>query len=168
MQRLLKFLHTLGAIGFAGSILGLIVLNSLLPETTSLPQYADARFLMSSIAKSIFLPSLLVVLLAGMLSMALNRSFHSAGWALTKLATSILIFEGGLVSIQGPMQREAQLSADVLAGVADPDLLGSALGAEKGSLWVLLAVAVANVALATWRPRNFWPRSRRPIDSDPV
>jgi hypothetical protein len=165
MQQALKFLHTLGAMGFTGSILALIVMASQLPDTASLAQYVDARSAMSSLAKVVFVPSMLVVLLAGMLSMAINRSFHSAGWALVKLATGILLFEGGLVSVQGPMQREAERGAAVLMGNADAASLGAGLGSERLALWVLLAVATANIALAIWRPRRLWSFRRRTTDT---
>jgi hypothetical protein len=70
---------------------------------------------MSSIATWMFLPSLALTLIAGLLAIAVNRAFHNAGWAWAKLATSF--------------------------------------SAERNSLWVLLAVATANVVLGVWRPR---------------
>jgi membrane protein YqaA with SNARE-associated domain len=51
------------------------------------------------------------------------------------------------------MQEEAELSASVLAGKADAATLAMSLGSERNSLWVLLAVATANVVLGVWRPR---------------
>ena len=91
--------------------------------------------------------------IAGLLAIALNRAFHNAGWAWVKLATGILMFEYGFVGVQGPMQREAERSAQALAGRVDPATLAESLGAERGTLWVLLAIATANVVLGIWRPR---------------
>jgi hypothetical protein len=85
--------------------------------------------------------------------MALNRVFLNAGWAWLKLATGVLMFEGGLVYVQGPMKQEAERSARALAGLVDPAALAVSLTGERGTLWVLLAVATANVALGIWRPR---------------
>ena len=90
---------------------------------------------------------------AGLLAIAVNRAYQSAGWAWAKLATGILIFEWGFAGIQGPMQQEAELSARALAGEVDVTTLAQSLDAEQGSLWVLLAIATANVALGIWRPR---------------
>jgi hypothetical protein len=59
----------------------------------------------------------------------------------------------GFVAIQGPIQEEAELSARVLAGDIGTVGLGGSLGAERNSLWVLLAVAAVNVVLGIWRPR---------------
>jgi hypothetical protein len=41
----------------------------------------------------------------------------------------------------------------MLAGRPDPASLATLLTAESDTLWVLLAVSVANVALGVWRPR---------------
>ncbi|KMO40005.1 hypothetical protein VQ02_09210 [Methylobacterium variabile] len=153
MRRLMKFLHTMGAIGLMGAMASLIVLLGLVPSPSALPSYALMRGAMAAVATWIFLPSLALMLVAGLLAIALNRAFHTAGWAWVKLATGILMFEYGFVGVQGPMQREADRSAQALAGRVDPATLAESLGAERGTLWVLLAIATANVVLGVWRPR---------------
>jgi len=156
MRRLMKFLHTMGAIGLMGAMACLLVLLSFTPDPNSLAQYALMCAAMGGIARWIFLPSLALTLIAGLLALALNRAYHNAGWALTKLATGVLIFEWGFTAIQGPMQQEADLSARALAGEIDTAALAGSLGAERNSIWVLLAVATANVVLGVWRPRFTW------------
>lgn len=153
MRRLLKFLHTMGSAGLLGAMASLVVMLSLAPATSALAGYAAMRGAMGAVATWIFLPALAVTLMSGLLAMALNRAFLNAGWAWLKLATGVLMFEGGLVYIQGPMKQEAELSARALAGLVDPALLAMSLPGERGTLWVLLAVATANVALGIWRPR---------------
>ncbi|GJD78873.1 hypothetical protein GCM10007886_41520 [Methylobacterium gregans] len=144
----------MGAIGLMGAMAALLVLLALAPlPRTALDSYALMRGAMGAVATWIFLPSLALVLLSGLLAIAFNRAFHNAGWAFLKLATGILVFEGGFVGIQGPMQEEARRSAAALAGTVDPATLAQSLGAERGTLWVLLAVATANVVLGIWRPR---------------
>nr|USU30735.1 hypothetical protein NG677_15355 [Methylobacterium sp. OTU13CASTA1] len=152
MRRTLKFLHTMGAIGVMGAMACLVVMLSFTPPSSSLAGYALMRGAMGAVASWIFLPSLALTLLAGLLALA-QRAFHNAGWAWVKLATGVLMFEGGLVYVQGPMQQEADLSAGALIGKADLAMLGQSLGAEANTLWVLLAVATANVVLGIWRPR---------------
>ena len=100
------------------------------------------RAAMGAIASWILLPSLGLTLVAGLLSMGFNPGYQNAGWALAKLATGILIFEGGFVGVVGPMQDEAERSAGALAGQADAATLAQSLGPEQNTLWVLLAVAV--------------------------
>ena len=111
LRRLLKFLHTMGAIGLMGAMASLLVMLSFAPAPTSLAEYALLRAAMGGIATWIFLPSLALTLIAGLLAIAVNRSYHDAGWALAKLATGVLLFEYGLLAVQGPMQQEATLSA---------------------------------------------------------
>lgn len=149
----MKFLHTMGAIGLMGSMACLLVLLSVIPPPSSLSQYALMRAAMSSVATWVFLPSLALTLVAGLLAIAVNRGYHNAGWAWVKLASGILIFEWGFAAVQGPMQQEAELSAQVVAGGAEASALAASLTAEMNSLWVLLAVATANVVFGIWRPR---------------
>lgn len=153
MRRFLKFAHTMGAIGFMGSLASLLVMLSVAPPPSSLAAYAASRGAMGAVAAWIFMPSLGLTLVAGLLAIGLNRGFHNAGWAWVKLATGILIFEGGISGVQGPMQEEAALSAQALAGQIDPATLAGSLGSERGTLLVLLAVATVNVVLGIWRPR---------------
>ena len=143
----------MGAIGLMGSMASLLVLMSFAPPPTSLAGYALIRGAMAKIATWIFYPSLALTLVAGLLAIALNRAYHNAGWAWAKLATGVLIFEGGLVYVLGPIQEEAKRSASALAGQLDPATITGSYGAERSTLWVLLAVAAANVVLGIWRPR---------------
>ncbi len=153
MRRLMKFLHTMGAIGLMGAMASLLVLLSFTPDPKAIAEYARIRGAMGAIATWIFLPSLGLTLVSGLLAIGVNRAFHSAGWAWAKLATGILVFEWGFAAIQGPMQNEAEASAMALAGQYDIAKLGAALGPEQNSLWVMLAVATFNVVFGIWRPR---------------
>lgn len=153
MRHLLKFLHTLGAIGLIGAMAALLVLSRMAPPPAALEGYALLRGAMGVIATWIFFPSLGVTLIAGLLAIAYSRAYQNAGWAWLKAASGILVFESGFVGVLGPIQQEAEQSAMALAGSADPATLGASLHGEQGVLWVLLAVAIANVVLGVWRPR---------------
>lgn len=131
----------------------LLVLIGLAPGAGSLAEYALMRRAMGAIATWVFFPSLGFTLVAGLLAIAFNRGFHNAGWAWVKLATGVLVFEGGFVGVLGPLQEGAEQSARALAGVVDPSTLPRSLVAERNVLWVLLAVATVNVVLGIWRPR---------------
>ena len=157
VRRLLKFLHTMGAVGFLGSMASLLVLLGAAPPRTALAGYAAVRGAMAAVSTWVFLPSLGLSLMAGLLAIAVNRAYHNAGWAWLKLVSGVLLFEGGLQGIQGPMRDEAERSAAALAAHADPATfaasLGQSIGSERAALWVLLAVASANVVLGIWRPK---------------
>jgi hypothetical protein len=136
-----------------GAIASLIVLMSFAPPPTSLAEYALTYDAMAEIATWIFYPSLVITLIAGLLAIAANSAFHNAGWVGAKLATVVLIFKAGLVYVQGPIKEEASRAASALAGKLNPAEITGSYGAEKNTLWLLLIVSAANVALGVWRPR---------------
>jgi hypothetical protein len=136
-----------------GAMACLIVLMTFAPQPASLAGYAAMRDAMADIATWIFFPSLALTLIAGLLAIAVNPAFHNAGWAWIKLASGVLLFEGGLVSVLGPIQEAAKHGAGALAGPMDAAAVMGSYGAERGALWGLLAVAAANVVLGIWRPR---------------
>ena len=152
MQRLLKFLHTMGAVGFMGSLACLLVLENLAPPPSSLTSYALIRGAMGMIAKWVFFPSFFLTLVPGLLALAVTPAFHNAGWAWIKAASGILIFAGGLHAL-GPIQEEARLSAEAMAGRFDPASLEGVSGGTAAAMWFLLAIATANVVLGIWRKR---------------
>lgn len=153
MRRLLKFLHTIGAIGLMGGMASLLAMLSFLPPATSLAEYASVRGAMASVATWIFFPSLGLTLISGLVAIAVSRGYHSAGWAWAKALSGILLFESGFVGVLGPMQQEAERSAAALSGKVDPASLAASLAAERNTLWILIAVAAFNVAFGIWRPR---------------
>jgi hypothetical protein len=131
----------------------LLVLLSLAPPPGALAEYALIRGAMGSIATWIFFPSLGLTLVAGLIALGYSKAFHNAGWAWAKAISGILVFESGFVGILGPMQREAERSAEALAGKIEASSLAASLSAERNTLLILLAVATANVIFGIWRPR---------------
>ncbi len=155
MQRTLKFLHTVAAIGLAGSLAALLAMLATLPDPTDAHAYAAVRASMNTITTWVFMPSLLLVLISGLFSIAFVRAYQNAGWAFVKLASGIILFEGGLVAVSGPMRREAERSAAAVASAEPLTAAGATMASETGSILVILAVAIANVVLGIWRPRLF-------------
>ena len=163
MRYWLKFGHSMAAMALLGSLAALLVLYQQLPAPTdSLEAYAPLRAAMERVATLVTLPSLVASIVLGLLSMAFVSGFHNAPWAWAKLLTGVLMLEGSLLGIQGPIQREA---ARALATMSDPALIGQ-LGltiiAEQRSIWAVGAVATVNVVLGVWRPR-FSARAATPL-----
>jgi len=152
LRKILKFLHEVGAIGVLGAIASCIVLVATAP-TQSLAQFAVVRQSIVAVQQWILLPSLLLVLVSGLLSIAANGVFMNAGWAWIKALLGVSMFEGSLLTISSRSREAAELSALAVTGQGDPQLLAEALRTEWGGLWIIGAVSVANIVLAVWRPR---------------
>lgn len=159
MKRLLKALHEIGAIGVMGALATCVVLAWTAP-TDSPVGYAAVRQGIAEVSKWILVPSLAIVVVSGLLSMAVTDAFHDAGWAWLKALLGLAMFEGTLLTVSGSARRAAELSAEAAAGQADPAQLAAVLRTEWGGLWLLLALSLANIVLAVWRPRF----SRRAAD----
>ena len=154
MRKLLKFGHTMTAIGFLGSIATLWVFHQQLPAPgEALEIYSAQRQTMGSISSLVLMPSLLITLIFGLTSLAAVPGFHSAPWAWGKLATTVLMLEGSLLGIHSPMKKEAELAATALSDNALVGQLAMQASAELWSLVIIGSVAAANVALGVWRPQ---------------
>ncbi len=150
LRRSLKLLHTVGAAGFMGGVAALLAVLAAGASAGSAgapPVGALAR-----IAAWLVGPSMILTVTSGLLAMLANPAFYDVGWVWLKALTGILVLEGGL-HVLGPLQDEAKRSIAALAHAADPAALARLQAAEVGTLWTLLAVSAANVALAVWRPR---------------
>lgn len=154
MRKALKFCHTLGGVGLLGTQLTLIIVFVMLPDPTQdIAGYAALTELVDRLARWVLLPSLILTLVSGLLSIGAVTAFHGAGWAWLKLATGVVMFEGTLLAVQGPIQREANLTRQYLSGEVEAAALASSFETISYSIFVLGSVAVANVVLGIWRPR---------------
>ena len=146
-RRILKALHEIAAIGVGGGLAACLVIgftaNAAVPA-----EFAAARQAIAAVARYVLVPSLAGVLITGLLAIAATRGYHDAGWAWVKALLGIGVFEATLVTV-GASTRQAELAQ----AAADPTLLASLLHSERNTLWLLLALSVANVVLAVWRPR---------------
>jgi hypothetical protein len=152
MKRLLKFLHELGGIGVMGALAAHFVLvlqtNGLSP-----PDTVALRRGIEAVSQWVLMPSLVIVLVSGLLAMAFHPPFHSAAWAWIKALLGVAMLEGSLGAVQGTARRAAELAGRAVAGDPDPVGLADTLRHERGGLWVIMTLSVVNVALAIWRPR---------------
>jgi hypothetical protein len=146
-RRSLKALHEIAAIGVGGGLAACLTLN-LTASRASAADYAATRQAIAVIARFVLVPSLAAVLLTGLLAIAATRGFHDAGWAWVKALLGLSVFEATLVTV-GATRDQAELAV----AAADPDLLASLLHSERNTLVLLIALSVANVVLAVWRPR---------------
>jgi uncharacterized membrane protein len=147
-RRLVKFLHTLGSAGLIGATLALAVVLIQAPATISAQGYAPLLDALATISIWVIAPSLVLTIVTGLLAMLANRAYMDVGWVWAKLATGLLMFQAGLHML-GPIQAAAREGA----GNAEAAGASPLLEIEINIVWVLLGVAVANIALGVWRPR---------------
>ncbi len=153
-RKILKFGHTVTGMAFLGAIIVLWIFHQhLAAPGDSLDIYIAQRQLMERISTLVLMPSLLMSLLFGLLSMAMVQRFHGAPWVWGKLLTTVLMLEGSLLGIQSPTKKEAALAASALSDESLVAGLALKVDAEQWSLIMIGFVATANVALGVWRPR---------------
>jgi len=153
LRKLVKVLHEIGAVGVLGAFAASLVLIATAPGPDALLAYAASRQGIAAIARWLLVPSLALVLVSGLLAMLANDAYIDAGWAWIKALLGLSMFEGALVTVAASARHAAELSALAAAGHADAALLAQVLRTERGGLWLLLLLALANIVLAVWRPR---------------
>lgn len=153
MKRFLKFTHELGGAGLLGA-LGVQAVLSFHAEGLDTIAFATVRHAMLLVSQWVLVPSLLVVVLSGLAAIAAHPPFHNAGWVWIKALTTILMLEGTMLAVHGPVELAAEVSAAIAAGDAsDAALLEPILRHERGGFAAIGFVSIANVLLAVWRPR---------------
>lgn len=151
MKRFLKVLHQLGSVGLMGGMACALVLAG--AAATQPPEaHAAVRAGLETVATWLFLPSMLLVVLSGLLGIGVHPPFHNAGWAWFKAALGVVVFEATL-HLQATAKDAALLTRQALSGEGDAGILAEVLRGERLGLLVLLAVGVLNVVLGIWRPR---------------
>ncbi len=159
-RRILKILHELGAIGLTGALATYMILLMTAP-TDSLAEYAAVRRGIEAISGWLLVPSLMLTLVTGLLAIAAYPPFQNAWWVWIKAALGFPMFEGTLITIDATAQHAAALSAQAVAGEADPLLMANLLAAEWRSLWLILALSIAQTVIGVWRPRMRWASPSR-------
>ncbi len=153
LRRLLKLLHTFGSIGLAGGLGAYMLLLGTGPGPEAIPEHAALRQSLAILSKWLIVPSLLTVILSGILSMAVHHPFHDKGWVWAKLLSGLLIFESSLATIDGPARRAAEIAERARLGEIDVTSMATLINDRWGAWWVLLTLFAANVVLGIWRPR---------------
>ncbi|MGA0705487.1 MAG: hypothetical protein ACO3Q7_08640 [Steroidobacteraceae bacterium] len=158
-RKLLKVLHELGGIGVIGALACCLVLVATAP-VDSLAGYAAVREGIHAITRWVLMPSLLAVLVSGILALVLTPAYMEARWAWLKAVLGLAMFEGTLLTVQATSRDLAAMATEALAsGVPDAEAVAPLLRTEWRGLWTMLVLSLLNVLLAVWRPR-FRRRSR--------
>ncbi len=152
-RKTMKALHTLGAIGMAGGIAAMMLMMNAAPEPAASADYLAVRVAVYDVSRTLILPSMALVFLSGLLSMAAYFPFQNALWVWLKLGAGFLIFESMLATIDAPARKAVDAVNAAMAGdIASADL-PTRIQDAWGAWWALLTLAALNVVLAVWRPR---------------
>lgn len=152
-RRGVKFLHTLTGLGLVGGLGAYMLVLWAGPGVESVEAYAAMRQSLAAVSKWLILPSMLGVILSGLLAMALNFRYMESPWVWLKLLSGVLVFEGSLGAVDGPAKSAAILSTRAVNGEIDAAALAAGVRDEWTGFWTLLFLSAANIALATWRPK---------------
>ncbi len=150
MRKALKFLHTLGSCGLIGALAAYVVLMLYGPADTP-AAYADTRQSISVLFDYILFPSLGIVLVSGVLSMASHHPFHEMRWVWLKALLGLGMFEGTLGLI-GKVHDNTEIAVEIAAGTASADILDGLLRSEWYAVGFITLLAVLNIVLGVWRP----------------
>ncbi len=163
----LKILHTLAAAGLIGGLGAYMLMLVFAPQETA-ADYADLRETIKAISDYLLLPSLALALVTGLLAMVVHYPFQERGWAWIKAATGILMFKGILTIVSAKAGHAAEMSRKIAEGTAPPDALQGLIDLEWGTLWIVMALSVANVVLGVWRPKRIFPESKPAAETPPA
>ncbi len=152
MRRAVKFLHTVASGGMIGAFLGYLVILAFSPQGNA-QMVAAMRDTISALCSYLLLPSLAVALVSGLLSMVVHKPFMEHRWVWAKAVLGLSLFEATLAVIHAKAAAASEEAAKIAAGGGDPAALASVVANEWMTLYALLALSAAQVALGVWRPR---------------
>lgn len=158
MRRMLKFVHTVATTGLVGAFLMQLILSwqgiGTQPDVTDRTAVLGARLVLLDVVRWVLIPSVALLVLTGLWSMAASKAYSSAGWAWLKALL-------GLVLLKAVLLINHSAARDIVewlqqTGVPDAQArweLARLARMEWLGTWVALGVSVAAIALGIWRPR---------------
>jgi hypothetical protein len=150
--RLLKLIHFVALAGFAGG-LGAALLLADGAGGAAPAALAAARSGVAQLAAALIVPSLVVLVLSGMLLVVARPALIGARWVWAKAVLTVALGGLTLVQVAPAMQRLAALTNDAALGEPSAAAIQSALHDESWGGLAVLALSLIALALAVWRPR---------------
>lgn len=153
VRTLLRLLHLLGGVGFAGALAAQLAIASVAADTP--PRLLAARDIALSVSSNVVLPALGLMVLSGLLLLALRPALIEQRWLIGKLLICIAVCGIALAQVHGAARQARTLAVQALTSPTDATAaaLATVLRSERLGAWSALALAVAAVSLALWRPR---------------
>lgn len=151
-RHLIKIVHLLALAGFVGGLAATLLLSDFADDAPP-SLLAALRMSVASLGESLVVPSLVLMVVSGMLLVVARPQLVRARWLWAKALLTVVIAVIALGIVQPAITRAAVLAAEGALGTPTLNEMSAAFTAERvGSVVVLLLAAVA-VVLAVWRPR---------------
>lgn len=151
-KNLVKLMHYAGLAGLAGGVVVSLVLADTI-DATSPGQTATVHAAIAQVGGAVVVPSTVIVLLSGMLLVVASPQLIGARWVWVKAALGVALGGVVLLSLQPALRAAATMAVDGALGARAMGPLASVVDAEVRSAWITLALVVAAVVVAIWRPR---------------
>ena len=159
-KNLLKLLHYASLAGLGGGIVVILVLLDTI-DATSPAAVAGMHATIALLCGGLVVPSLVIVLLTGMLLVVARPQLISARWVWAKAFFGVIVAATLLAGFQPLVLALASMSATGAIGDAPPGPLASLVETERLAAYLTLVNIAAAMVIAVWRPRLGRPASAR-------
>lgn len=151
-KNVVKLLHFAGLVGLAGGIMVALVLASAIDETSP-SGAATVHAAIALVGSAVVVPSLIMVLVSGMLLVVARPQLISARWVWLKAALGVVVGAVVLLALQPAFRAAAVMSAGGALGERAIVPLATVVAREYGAAYATLALLLAAGVVAIWRPR---------------
>lgn len=151
-KNLLKLLHYASLAGLGGGIVVILVLLDTI-DATSPAAVASMHAAIALVCSGLVVPSLVVLLLTGMLLVVARPQLISARWVWAKALVGVIVAVALLAGLQPLVIALASMSATGALGDAPPGPLARTVETERWAAYLTLANVVVAMVIAVWRPR---------------
>lgn len=151
-KNFVKLVHYAGLVGLAGGVIVSLVLADAI-DATSPSGTATVHAAIALVGSAVIVPSLVVVLVTGMLLVVARPQLIGARWVWAKAALGVATGAVVLLALQPALRAAAAMSAGGALGERAMGPLASVVEAELVAAYATLALVVAAIAVAIWRPR---------------
>ena len=166
-KNLLKLLHYASLVGVAGGIVVVLILVDTI-DATSPSGVASVHATIGLICNALIVPSLIVLLLTGMLLVVARPQLISARWVWAKAVLGLLVALNVLFGFLPLVNALAAMSATGALGDAPPGPIDSTVATERYASYAILFNLLAAMVVAVWRPRlgRNVGRDAAPVEDD--
>lgn len=151
-KNLIKLLHYASLVGLAGGIVVSLVLADTV-DATSPSATASMHAAIALVCGALIVPSMVVMLLTGMLLVVARPHLIGARWVWAKAVLGIVTGAVILLALQPAVIAAASMAATGALGEAAPGPLANVVAIEYAAAWWTLGLVLVAMVVAVWRPR---------------